>query len=93
MMRRLAVLRGPSAHFSHMFSKERLLFTFAYVGSMLGTLYFSVISPSYIFALLFCVIQVIALVWYVVSYLPGGTNTLWMGSRMMAQGASTLLPV
>ncbi|KAK4051475.1 protein transport protein sft2 [Microbotryomycetes sp. JL221] len=39
---RFAILQGPVAHIKHIFTAERLPFTGAYVGSLVGTLYFAV---------------------------------------------------
>lgn len=89
----LALLRGPRAHLAHMFSKDRMLFSVVYVGSMFGTLYFAVIQQAYIMTLLFGIVQVVALVWYVVSYLPGGSSTLSMGTRMVGQTVGSMLNV
>jgi hypothetical protein len=73
------VLNGWKAHLKHLFCWERAPFTGSYLGSMLGTLYFSVVRPMYIPVVFFIVLQVIALFWYLGSYLPGGTQGLkWM---------------
>jgi len=90
-MMAFSILRGPQAHLLHMLSKERWLFTTAYVGSMVGTLYFSMLHPDSLLTLLFCVIQIVALAWYLVSYLPGGTSTLSYGSRYAAQNIASLV--
>ncbi len=74
-----SILNGWRAHIKHLFSWERAPFTSTYITSMIGTLYFSVISPRYIPVLVFTILQIIALAWYVASYLPGGTQGLkWM---------------
>ncbi|KAJ1959771.1 protein transport protein sft2 [Dipsacomyces acuminosporus] len=88
----IALLRGPRAHTQHMLSRERLLFTISYFGSVFFTLFFSVIVHSYLGTLFFVVIQVIALVWYVVSYFPGGSAGLQSTTRNIVGGARTLLP-
>lgn len=59
---------------SHMISKERLPFTAAYGGSLIATLYASMMMHSYLFSLLSCIVQVITLVYYVASFFPGGTS-------------------
>lgn len=58
--------------FGHMASRERLPFTAAYLGSLFGTLYASLFMKSYIFSLLSCVAQLVAGVWYIASFFPGG---------------------
>ncbi|XP_042042310.1 protein transport protein SFT2-like [Salvia splendens] len=66
-------LRGPKNQLSHMVSKERLPFTLGFFGSMAGTIYVSMVLHSYILSVFFSVLQVLALLYYVVSYFPGGS--------------------
>ncbi|KAJ2811760.1 protein transport protein sft2 [Coemansia furcata] len=88
----IALLRGPRAHTQHMVSRERLVFTLTYFGSVFFTLFFSAIAHSYLGTLFFVIIQIIALVWYVVSYFPGGSAGLQSTTMNLAGGARTLLP-
>ncbi|KAI5117274.1 hypothetical protein M0805_001004 [Coniferiporia weirii] len=88
-----AVLIGPINHLKHLFSKERLPFTLAYVASLGLTIYFSVGSKSYFGALISAIVQVVALVSYVLAYFPGGIQTLRFGSQMALRGASSILPI
>ncbi|CAK7345911.1 unnamed protein product [Dovyalis caffra] len=69
-------LKGPKNQLAHMTSKERLPFTLGFIGSMVGTLYVSMVLHSYVLSVLFSVIQVLALVYYAVSYFPGGSTGL-----------------
>jgi hypothetical protein len=74
-----SILNGWKAHLKHLFCWERAIFTCSYLGSMIGTLYFSVVSPHYLPVIIFIILQVVALAWYLASYIPGGTNGLkWM---------------
>jgi len=66
-------LKGPKAQFYHMISKERLPFTAGFIGSMAATIYVSVVLHSYILSVVFAIIQVLALLYYMLSYFPGGT--------------------
>ncbi|KAI9500103.1 protein transport protein sft2 [Coemansia spiralis] len=88
----IALLRGPRAHTLHLLSKQRLLFTVSYFGSVFFTLFFSAIMHSYLGTLLFVAVQVGALMWYVVSYFPGGTEGLQSTTMSLAGSARTLLP-
>ncbi|KAJ1885440.1 protein transport protein sft2 [Kickxella alabastrina] len=88
----IALLRGPRAHTRHLLSRERLLFSATYFGSVFFTLFFSAIAHSYLGTLFFVVIQVVALVWYVVSYFPGGSAGLQSTTMTLAGSARTLLP-
>ncbi|MBA0606781.1 hypothetical protein Godav_019198 [Gossypium davidsonii] len=69
-------LRGPKNQLAHMSSKERLPFTVGFIGSMVGTMYVSMVLHSYILSVLFSVVQVLALAYYAVSYFPGGSAGL-----------------
>jgi hypothetical protein len=72
----LAFIKGFKAHLGHLFSKDRLVYTGAYLSSMFFTLYFTLIKKNTILLLLCSLLQMIALVWYVGSYMPGGTSGL-----------------
>ncbi|PRQ35019.1 protein transport protein SFT2 [Rosa rugosa] len=69
-------LKGPKNQFVHMSSKERLPFTLGFLGSMVGTIYVSMVLHSYILSVFFSVLQVLALAYYAVSYFPGGSAGL-----------------
>ncbi|KAL0407031.1 UNVERIFIED_CONTAM: protein transport protein SFT2 [Sesamum latifolium] len=69
-------LRGPKNQFNHMSSKERLPFTLGFLGSMIGTIYVSMVLHSYVLSVLFSVLQVLALAYYAISYFPGGSTGL-----------------
>ncbi|GAV59643.1 Got1 domain-containing protein [Cephalotus follicularis] len=66
-------LRGPQNQLAHMSSKERLPFTLGFIGSMVGTIYVSMVLHSYVLSVLFSVIQVLSLAYYAISYFPGGS--------------------
>ncbi|XP_076909635.1 protein transport protein sft2-like [Bidens hawaiensis] len=67
------MLKGPKNQFLHMTSTERLPFTLGFIGSMVGTIYVSMVLHSYILSVFFAVIQVLALAYYCISYFPGGS--------------------
>lgn len=66
-------LKGPKNQLAHMFSRERLPFTLGFISSMVGTIYVSMVLHSYVFSVLFSVLQVLALSYYAISYFPGGS--------------------
>ncbi|XP_040988441.1 protein transport protein SFT2-like [Juglans microcarpa x Juglans regia] len=66
-------LRGPKNQLAHMSSKERLPLTLGFISSMVATIYVSMVLHSYILSVLFSVIQVLALLYYAISYFPGGS--------------------
>ncbi|KAI8369295.1 Got1/Sft2-like family-domain-containing protein [Radiomyces spectabilis] len=89
----IAMLRGPMAHLKHMMSIERAPFTITYLGTMALTLYFSLGPHNYILTILFAIIQLIALVWYFGSYIPGGVATLRYGTAYIGRRAASVLPI
>lgn len=69
-------LWGPYNHITHLFGKERLPFTLVYFTTLTATLYFAMGLQSAILTPIAAVMQVIALVWFVISYIPGGQTGL-----------------
>ncbi|KAK0201020.1 Got1/Sft2-like family-domain-containing protein [Desarmillaria ectypa] len=87
-----SVLIGPINHIKHLVSKERLPFTIVYFGSLGATLYFSLGLHSFLGSLICGVVQVVALLAYILAYFPGGSQTLRLGGQMAVRGAGSLLP-
>ncbi|KAH9976637.1 ER-to-golgi vesicle protein transport Sft2 [Lactifluus volemus] len=87
-----SVLIGPINHMRHLITKERLPFSIAYLSSLGLTLYFALGPHSYFGSLVGAIVQVFALVSYVLAYFPGGTQTLSFGGQMALRGVATLLP-
>jgi len=87
-----SVLIGPINHIKHLVSTERLPFSLVYFSSLGLTLYFSLGAHSYIGSLVCGIIQVLALVSYVLAYFPGGSQTLRVGGQLALRGAGSLLP-
>ena len=72
-------LNGWKYQLKNLFCWDRAVFTGSYWGSIVGTLYFSMVRPMYVPVVLCVLVQIVALGWYLASYLPGGTNGLkWM---------------
>lgn len=74
-----AILKGPYDHLTGMLQRDRLLFTVVYASSMLSTLWFTmnVGGPSgYIMVLSSSAFQIVALLWYLISFIPGGSSGL-----------------
>ncbi|KAF2018868.1 SFT2-domain-containing protein [Aaosphaeria arxii CBS 175.79] len=76
-----AVLNGPIQYVQHLISGPRLPFTAAYFGSIALTLYCSLGLHSTILTFLASLVQLIALVWYLVSYFPMGSTGLRFAAR------------
>lgn len=79
------VLQGPVNYTVHLISPTRLPFTLAYFGSIVATLVFSVGMRSTLLTILATVVQIIAAVWYTVSYFPMGAQSLKFASRVGAR--------
>jgi len=85
-----AILRGPETHIKGMLAQDRLAFTIFYVGSMLMTLYFtfSVRGVSgYVSVLFASAMQLLALLWYLITFLPGGAQ----GMKVLTSAIASLL--
>jgi len=67
---------GPCNHLKHLFSKDRLPFTLIYLTTLAGTLYFAMGLQSTILTTVAAVCQIVALTWFVISYIPGGQTGL-----------------
>ncbi|XP_066928108.1 uncharacterized protein [Clytia hemisphaerica] len=83
-----AVLWGPYNHMKHIFSYQRLPFTAAYFGTMIGTLYSALWWRSTVFTIIFAALQITALLWYIFSYIPGGTTGLKFFSKLFASACT-----
>lgn len=92
-----AFLRGPMNHLRHLFSRERLPFTLAYFGTTFATLYFALVVRSTLPTALFALCQVVSLLWFILTYIPGGQTGLRFFSKvftgMVTRTASKTLPV
>ncbi|XP_071946245.1 uncharacterized protein [Antedon mediterranea] len=92
-----SLLWGPWAHIKHLCSVQRLPFTIAYFGTMAATLYFAMVTKSTILTFVCAICQVIALTWYIISYIPGGQTGLTFFAKLFSSAAgkavSKTLPV
>ncbi|XP_052213973.1 uncharacterized protein LOC127832511 [Dreissena polymorpha] len=92
-----SMLWGPMNHIKHLFSRDRLPFSIAYFGTMFATIYFSIWEKSTVLTVFFAAIQILALVWYIMSYIPGGQTGMKFFSKVFYAAASkttkTILPV
>ncbi|XP_067944250.1 uncharacterized protein [Watersipora subatra] len=92
-----SALWGPVNHLKHLFSGDRLPFTIVYFLTIGATLYFSMWKRSFILTIIFAVIQILAMVWYIISYIPGGQTGLKFFYKIFyaftTRTASAVLPV
>lgn len=93
IMSSFAFLFGPANHIRHTFSRARLPFTSAYIGSLTATLFVAIQLQSTILTVIFAICQILSLVWYFVSYLPHGHTTMKYFASMLTRSVSSTLPV
>lgn len=82
------ILKGPGEHLKSMCAGDRMYFTTIYVGSMLATLYFtfSIGGPQgYLIVLGASGAQLLALLYYLISFLPGGAHGMKILLAAMCQ--------
>ena len=92
-MSSFAILKGPYEHLTGMIQRDRLLFTVVYATSMLATLWFTMNvggASGYIMVLTSSAFQIVALLWYLISFIPGGASGLHI---LLAALAKMLRPV
>ncbi|KAK2737177.1 protein transport protein sft2 [Myotisia sp. PD_48] len=77
-----AVLMGVVPYFKHLTSGPRLPFTLIYFSTIGLTLYFAVGLHSTILTLISSIFQLLALIWYLVTYFPLGSTGLRMVARV-----------
>ncbi|CAI5756999.1 unnamed protein product [Candida verbasci] len=70
------ILQGPYSYIRHLLSKERIVFTVIFFSSILLTLYSSVILKSSILTIFTSIVEILAVIYYTVSYFPFGATTL-----------------
>lgn len=71
-MASFSVLKGPGALWAHLTAPGRLAISAGYVGSMAGTLWASMWYRSTLLTLGFSGLQIVELLWFFASYIPGG---------------------
>lgn len=71
-----SLLYGPKKHFKHLMSADRLPFTASYILTMALTLYAAMGIRSYILTVIAAGLQMAALTYFTLSYIPGGQAAL-----------------
>lgn len=88
-----ALINGPINYAKSLVASDRIMFTAIYLGSLGLTLYSSLISQSYSLALLSSIVQMVAMLWYVASYFPGGVAALSFIASLCTRSARSILPI
>ncbi|ORX83069.1 SFT2-domain-containing protein [Anaeromyces robustus] len=86
IMLSFGILNGPKTQLKSLLVRERIPYTVIYIISMILTLYAAVIKSSFIFTIVASLIQLLALLWFIFTYLPNGPSNL---SRM----TRSILPI
>ena len=80
---------GPVAYLKHLLSGPRLPFTAAYTGSIALCFFATLGLHSTLLALVAAIVQLIALLWYLVSYFPMGASGLRVATSFGARQAAS----
>ena len=75
------VLMGPIAYFKHITSSDRILFSAFFFGTCLMTLYFATIKKTTILTMISAILELVAVLYYAISYFPMGASSLRMLSN------------
>ncbi|XP_013142367.1 PREDICTED: protein transport protein sft2 [Papilio polytes] len=86
-------LYGPWSHFKSLFSKERALTTLLYGSTLIATLYCALHLQSTPLTIICAVAQVLALLWMMVGYVPGGSSGMRFFGSMFKSSVSNTLPI
>lgn len=90
-------LWGPMGYIRHMLSEHRRYVTAAYLTTVFATLYASLWLQSTLVTIFFAILQTFALIWYVLSYAPGGERGLrfiaGLFGGMLKAKSKTVLPI
>lgn len=85
------VLQGPIAYMKHLTSRERLPFTVFFFTSCFMTIYFAAFTKSTLLTIPCAVLELIAVIYYAVSYFPfGGTGLRMISSIGVNQARGVL---
>lgn len=83
------VYQGFLNYVAHLLSGPRLIFSASFIGSIILTLYFSVVAKNSLLALIFAATQFVALIAYSVSYFPFGRNAVNFTGRIALSQAES----
>jgi hypothetical protein len=78
------IMKGPKEHLASMFTADRIFFTTIYFGSMFVTLYLTFTKGGlrgYALVMIASGCQLVSLLWYLISFLPGGAMGLQLVMR------------
>jgi hypothetical protein len=83
-------LYGTSGFLTMLFSRERLLFTMLFISSLVLGLYFAFVQSNYIISLVLSVTQLVTLIIFMLSFIPGGQSGISFISGMLLMPLESL---
>jgi len=83
----LAQWNGPQAYMNKIFEKQNIIKTGVLFGSMFCALWFSLITPSYLLSLFFCVMELNAILLYFCNTFPIGKGSIRQAKEQAASAA------
>lgn len=86
-----AVLKGPKAFLTSLTQRAQLPFSSAYAVGLVGTLVSTIVLKSFILTAIFGIMQAIALLYFLASYVPGGKAVLNFCGRGCSKAARTIV--
>ncbi|EFN67428.1 Vesicle transport protein SFT2C [Camponotus floridanus] len=82
-----------SNYMKSLFTADKRCFTVSYFATLTGTLYFALHLQSTPLTILCAVLQLIAMLSFLISHIPGGTTGLMFFTRMFRSSVKSSLPV
>jgi len=93
MLSSFVIFSRPKAFLTSMSQRDKLPFSAMYVISLIGTLWATLLLRSLVLTAVFALIQAVALLYFVASYLPGGKATVTMCCRLCGRSVRSTLQV
>jgi len=87
MLGSVAFLKGPAAFLGAMAQRDKIPFSVAYGVGLLGSFWATLIARSYLFTAIFVFAQVVGLLYFLASFVPGGKALLNFFGRIFNRGA------
>merc|ERR1712003_32803 len=87
-----AILKGPKSFASGLLQREKRIFSAAYIVGLVGTLVATIGMRSFILTAVFGIVQAIALLYFLASYVPGGKACLNFCGKLGSKVAARLCP-
>lgn len=90
MLSSFAILKGPQEFLKDMTQRDKLPFSGGYAVGLIGTLVATIVMKSFLLTAFFGIMQAIALLYFVASYVPGGQMMLDMCGKCCKRCAAAL---